>query len=323
MHGYVNTCFQEDCVLGCQKHIPDNAVDLIVTDPPYGIGGDTLHKHYNRKEEYVLDGYTEVAQADYPQFTQAWIKQAERVLRPGGSLYVVSGHTNLRTILNALEETTLEERNHIIWKYSFGVYTRNKFVTSHYHILFYLKPGGRPTFNTFCRFGPEERNGDGGSENYLDREDVWSIPREYKPGTVKNKNELPYALLQKIMQYSSNEGDLVCDFFLGGFSTAIVAKGLNRNYCGFEINENAFMHNRPRLERMVDGSLLDEMELPKASSPENQGKHWTAEDLTTLQHRYDSLRAGNATKGEAIRQLCGELGRGRFALMNALKRIGR
>lgn len=40
--------------------------------------------------------------------------------------------------------------------------------------------------------------------------------------------------------YSSNPDDLVCDFFLGSFSTAKVALSLGRQACGFEINKNAF-----------------------------------------------------------------------------------
>ena len=39
------------------------------------------------------------------------------------------------------------------------------------------------------------------------------INREYKPNQIKNKNELPTQLLIKMMQYSSNENDLICDFF--------------------------------------------------------------------------------------------------------------
>ena len=52
-----NRFFNGDCVEGARRHLPDGSVDLIVTDPPYGIGGDRLHKHYNRSEEFVVDGY--------------------------------------------------------------------------------------------------------------------------------------------------------------------------------------------------------------------------------------------------------------------------
>jgi len=230
-----------DCVEGARKYLTDASVDLIVTDPPFGINGDTLHKHYNRNEKYVLDGYVEVPQEEYSAFSLRWITEAERILKPGGAIYIFSGYTNLRHILNALAETNLVEVNHLIWKYNFGVYTKHKYVSSHYHILYYVKPGAKPTFNTFCRYARSERDPQtNGSLNYRDREDVWALNRVFKPGQIKNKNELPHQLLAKIIQYSSNEGDLVCDFFLGGFSTAKVARRLGRRACGFEKNKVVF-----------------------------------------------------------------------------------
>ncbi|MBU4334566.1 MAG: DNA-directed RNA polymerase subunit beta, partial [Candidatus Omnitrophica bacterium] len=75
---------------------------------------------------------------------------------------------------------------------------------------------------------------------YQDREDVWIINREYKPGKIKNKNELPKALLRKMILYSSNPDDIVCDFFLGSFSTAKVSICLGRRACGFELSKIAF-----------------------------------------------------------------------------------
>jgi site-specific DNA-methyltransferase (adenine-specific) len=235
-----NPYYNIDCIEGAKKYLQNNSVDLIITDPPYGINGDKLDKHYNRNENNVIDGYVEVPEKEYPQFSINWIKEAERVLRPGGSIYIVSGYSNLRHILNALAETQLKERNHIIWKYNFGVYTSKKYISSHYHILFYTKPSGEITFNKNAFFNDNEKKENGGSMNYADREDVWIINREYKPGQIKNKNQLPTTLLKKMILYSSNPNDMVCDFFLGSFSTAKVALSLGRRACGFELNKNAF-----------------------------------------------------------------------------------
>jgi len=229
--------WNENCIEGCKKHILSNKIDLIITDPPYGIKGDELHKHYNRDESNVVEGYIEVPLEKYEKFSIDWIKEAERILKPGGTIYIISGYSNLRYILNALAKTNLKEVNHIIWKYNFGVYTTRKFVSSHYHILYYVKPTLRHTFNLYCRFDAEERTERGNSANYCDREDVWIINREYKPGKIKNKNELPVKLLEKLIKYSSNVNDTICDLFLGGFSTAKVALLLNRNCIGFELNK--------------------------------------------------------------------------------------
>ena len=248
--------FNEDCITGAQKHLKDNSIDLIVTDPPFGINGHRLNKHYNRDENNVLDGYVDVPENEYAEFSMRWINEAERVLCPRGSIYIVSGYSNLIHILNALSNTKLKEVNHLIWKYNFGVYTSKKYISSHYHILYYIKKGGHVTFNKNAFYTDSEKTANGRSMNYLDREDVWIINREYKPGQIKNKNELPEKLLTKIIRYSSNKNDMVCDFFLGGFSTAKVAIGLGRKACGFEINKNAFDYQLKEIEKIIPCKLL-------------------------------------------------------------------
>ncbi|MBN1902727.1 site-specific DNA-methyltransferase [Candidatus Sumerlaeota bacterium] len=313
--------YNMDCVEGCRKRLPDNSIDLIVTDPPYGISGHTLHKHYNRNEDFVLDGYIEVSEREYPEFSRNWIKEAERILRPGGSIYIVSGYTNLIHILNALHQTSLREVNHIIWKYNFGVYARKKYISSHYHILYYVKPGGEPTFNTHCRYGAQEKKEESGSLNYEDREDVWIINREYKPGKIKNKNELPTKLLQKIIQYSSNEGDLICDLFLGSFSTAKVALGLNRRATGFEKSKIAFDHHIKEMKKIVPGYLLKDLRIPDATSPLRQGESWSDAEKEALAKRYSELLKIHKMKKKVMPILCKEFDRGYWSIQKALKNM--
>ncbi|WP_343241378.1 DNA-methyltransferase, partial [Methanoculleus sp. UBA389] len=153
-----NIFYNGDCIVGAREHIPNDTVDLIITDPPYGINGDRLHRHYNRDEGFVVGGYVEVPAVEYGEILWNWIQEAERILRPGGSIYIVSGYTNLYQVLHALRETGLREVNHIIWKYNFGIYTSRKYVSSHYHILFYEKPGGERTFNLESRYGTGEKS---------------------------------------------------------------------------------------------------------------------------------------------------------------------
>ena len=309
-----------DCIEGAQKHLAENSIDLIITDPPYGIEGDRVDRHYNRRENYVIEGYVEIESKDYAGFSLSWIKQAERVLKPGGSIYIVSGYSNLNHILNALQATSLTEMNHIIWKYNFGVYTRNKYVSAHYHILYWVKPGGQRTFNTYARFNAHTKK-NGRSQNYADREDVWIINRDYKPGKVKNKNELPLALLQKIMEYSSKPGDLIADFFMGGFSTAVAALGLNRKFVGFEINPVAFQHGEQKIKSIKNGFLIRDKSIRPAEFPRNQGKRWTEKESAKLMQRFSVLQRKLNTKQKIIAQLQQEFERGYFSIINRLKTL--
>jgi site-specific DNA-methyltransferase (adenine-specific) len=317
-----STFYTGDCISGAAEHIADNSVDLIITDPPYGINGDMLHRHYNRNEDFVVDGYVEIPRADYADFSIRWIQEADRVLRPGGSIYIVSGYTNLIDLLNALKRTTLKEVNHIIWKYNFGVFTRRKFVSSHYHILFYEKPGGKRTFNLESRYGLNEKTHEGRSLNNFDREDVWTINREFKPGKVKNKNELPTKLLIKMIQYSSNEGDLIADFFCGGFSTAAVALGLNRRFVGFEISRQIFDAKIQEIQDLIPGYVLAQLQNPASGIPKNAKKTWTDQDIRNLHERFTCLCAEGMSRKQIVKRLCEDLGRGHWSIDKALKKNG-
>ncbi len=121
------------------KDIPDGSIDLIVTDPPFAIDFKAKRSNYNRSQDKVLEGYNEIPKEKYYEFTVRWMREAYRILKNTGSMYVFSGWTNLKDILNAIDDVGFITINHIIWKYQFGVFTRRKFVTSHYHVLFVVK----------------------------------------------------------------------------------------------------------------------------------------------------------------------------------------
>lgn len=307
-----------NCIEGAQKFLGNNSIDLIITDPPYGIDGDKLHKHYNRNEDKVIDGYVEIPQKEYADFSNQWIKQAARVLKPGASIYIISGYTNLRCILNALAETELVEVNHIIWKYNFGVYTSKKYISSHYHILYYVKPGEKPTFNTYAFYSDSEKTIEGGSMNYQDREDVWLINREYKPGKIKNKNELPTALLAKMILYSSKPDDTVCDFFLGSFSTAKVAFGLGRKVFGFELNEAAFNYQIEEVKKIEYNSLLRKFRTPPPNKIVNKGKPLSDIEIVNIKNEFDNMLNKGITKKLAIEKLTEKYGRGYWSILKMI-----
>jgi site-specific DNA-methyltransferase (adenine-specific) len=233
-----NSC----CIEGSKTYLNDNSFDLLICDPPFGINESSFdNKHYARKENVILSGYVE-APKDYHSFSLSWISEAKRILKEGGTLYIISGWTNLHDILNVINLLNFSLINHIIWKYNFGVYTKNKWVSSHYHILMVSKNPSKITFNTSCRFGDNDK-----SNRYKDMEDVFIINKEYQKNTTKNKNKLPNELVKKLILYSSNKGDLVGDFFMGNFTTAYQALETERRVSGFELNKESFDFHFQRL----------------------------------------------------------------------------
>lgn len=215
-----------------------NKVDLIFTDPPFGIGGDKLDNVYNRDNNNVVKGYQEAPSKDYEEWAYEWIKHLDKALKPSGSVVIISGWTHEADIQHAMKRTgKFELVNQLIWKFNFGVHTKRKFVTSHYVILWYCKKGAKPYFNKNAYHDDWERKIGGGSAVYDDLQSVISIDKEYRRGRLKYQNQLPSRLVEKLIKHLSEEGDLVVDPFAGSFTIPFIAMKLNRQAHGNDINE--------------------------------------------------------------------------------------
>jgi len=246
----LNKIYNQDCIDG-MKDIPDNKIDLVITDPPFAINFKPKKANYNRIASRVLPGYNEIESKDYYNFTYNWMSQINRILKKSGSMYVFSGWNNLKDILTALDENGFITINHIIWKYQFGVVTSKKFVTSHYHCLYVCKNNNERKFFPYSRFDKNAKTSDGKSLHYNDKEDVWNIKREYWTGDEKTPTKLPAEIIKKILEYSSEEKDVVFDPFLGSGQVAVVSKMLKRKYLGFEIVKEYYNFAKKRLEKNV------------------------------------------------------------------------
>jgi site-specific DNA-methyltransferase (adenine-specific) len=210
----------EDCVEG-MKELPKESIDLVIADPPFGIDFDGKSGVYNRDERLVIEGYEETDES-YLEFTTSWIAELPRIMKSESSAYIFSGWTNLDAVLQGARDVGLVTLNHLIWHYPFGVYTKKRFVTSHYHIVLLVKNPRRYFFNKI--------------ENYP--EDVWTVKREYRTGLAKNATKLPLEVVSRCIDFSSRPGDVVLDPFMGNGTTAVAAKMNLRHFIGFEINEN-------------------------------------------------------------------------------------
>jgi site-specific DNA-methyltransferase (adenine-specific) len=244
----INKIYNMHCIDG-MKLIPSDKIDLIITDPPFAIDFKAKKANYNRISSRVIQGYNEIKTKDYYDFTFNWMEEAFRILKTTGSMYVFSGWNNLKDILSALDAVGFITINHIIWKYQFGVVTKKKFVTSHYHCLYVCKNDAQRKFFPFVRFKKDSKTKDGHSLHYKDKEDVWEIKREYWTGYEKTPTKLPSELIEKLLYYSSEKKDLIFDPFLGSGQVAVVSKSLDRNYLGFEIVSDYYKFAQKRLSK--------------------------------------------------------------------------
>lgn len=244
----INHIYNTNCIEGMAS-IPKSRIDLIITDPPFAINFKAKKANYNRLSSRVMSGYNEIKAKDYYDFTFAWMSQAYRILKDSGSMYVFSGWNNLKDILRALDDVGFTTVNHIIWKYQFGVVTKKKFVTSHYHCLYVCKDDKKRKFFPYIRFDKDSKSNEGRSLHYQDKEDVWYIKREYWTGDEKTPTKLPAELIEKLLHYSSEKKDIVLDPFLGSGQVAVVSKTMNRRFLGFEIVPEYYTFAKKRLDK--------------------------------------------------------------------------
>lgn len=285
------------------KEIPDESVDLILTDPPFGLKEKSFdQKHYNRLNDKVLSGYEEApTNISYEDWVYLWAKEFDRILKKNGSVLIVSGWTNEADIQYAMRRTKkFKMINHLIWQYNFGVYTKTKFVSSHYHILYYSKIKGKPYFNKNAYHNEDHKNEKGGSMVYDDLQDVIKINKEYKPGQEKNCNTLPLKLVEKLIKHTTKKNDVVLDIFSGGFTTQLASLKLHRKAWGCEINKNSCEKFFPILDKF-DSPYQTEEEIngyKKSLNLKNQGKPLKEEEKENIRNYFKSLSGTKKSKLE-------------------------
>jgi len=203
--------------------------DLIFADPPFGIGFRGNLQTYHRTPDAL--SYVEVSGEEYPGFVGNLLDWSYDALEDSGSMWLLSGWNNLNVVLDAVESSRFHVLNHCIWKYQFGVFTRKRFTTSHYHLLLLVKDEENYTFNKPAHYA----------------EDVWFIKRPYHRKARTAGNELPETLVERCVCTSSNEGDLVVDPVLGSGTTMKVCLLRKRRCIGIEVN--------PALEERIRAKL--------------------------------------------------------------------
>lgn len=243
----VDVIHYTDCIQG-MKNLPSESIDMLIADPPFGLNFGDMEPLYNRDSNFVAEGYKDVQLENYASFTEKWISEVPRLLKDDAGVWIFSGWSNLIDILNSLRDNDLALINHIIWKYQFGVFTKRKFVTSHYHVLFAVKNEKNYFFNKI--------------EHYP--EDVWHFKREYERGVKKNATKLPIDLILRCIDFGSKPGDVIFDPFMGNGTTAMAAKGSFRHFVGFEINSTL----RDIIKKGLTNTELGQFYVPYSERPD-------------------------------------------------------
>lgn len=226
----LNTIIEGDC-LQVMRDWPDKCVDLVLTDPPYGIDYQSARRTDRNQWKPKIEN-------DKMPFV-AWLPDSYRVSVGNGRLICFDRWDVEDVFRAAITEAGYEAKSQIIWdKIVHGMGDlAGEFAPQHENILYAVKgrwewPGIRP-------------------------KSIFRVQR-VMPDNLVHPNEKPIDLLMQLIECLTLPGDLILDPFCGSGTTCVAAKMLGRNYIGIDISENYCKIARERLAAVDSGVPVKE-----------------------------------------------------------------
>ena len=234
--------------------LPDESVDLIFADPPYNLqlAGDLLRPNHTRVDG-VEDAWDQFESfAAYDEFSRAWLAEAQRILKPTGSLWVIGSYHNIFRLGTQLQDLGFWLLNDVIWRKTNPMpnFRGRRFTNATETLIWCAKSQTKKGY-TFNYDAMKALNDD------LQMRSDWLLPlctgseRLKIDGKKAHATQKPEALLYRVILASSNPGDLVLDPFVGSGTTAAVAKKLGRSYIGIDREQDYIDLASERLARVV------------------------------------------------------------------------
>ncbi|MDP3673568.1 MAG: site-specific DNA-methyltransferase [Novosphingobium sp.] len=257
-----------DCVEAMGR-LPTASIDCVFADPPYNLqlGGD-LNRPDGSRVDAVDDAWDKFDSfRTYDDFTRAWLTEAKRVLKPGGSLWVIGSYHNIFRVGAILQDLGFWILNDIVWRKANPMpnFKGTRFTNAH-ETLIWAATGekARYTFNyrTMKTLNDE-----------LQMRSDWVLPicggpeRIKRNGTKAHPTQKPEALLYRVMLATTNKGDVVLDPFFGTGTTGAVARRLGREWIGIEREKDYIevAHERIAAALPLDESALTTMQSPRSA----------------------------------------------------------
>lgn len=247
-------------------------INLIYIDPPFDSKADyktkvelestTIEQKSATIEQFAYSDTWNKGTASYLEMMVPRLVLMRELLASNGSIYVhIDWHVGHYVKL-IMDDIFGKENfvNEIIWTYKSGGTSDKYFARKHDTILFYRKS------NDYCfnvlkeksynrgfkpyRFkGVEEFEDEIGWYTLVNMKDVWQIDMVGRTSSerVNYATQKPSKLLETIIKASSNEGDIIADFFMGSGTTGSVAEKLGRKWIMSDLGKPATMIARKRL----------------------------------------------------------------------------
>jgi len=260
--------------LHVMRMLPTNSIDLIYIDPPF-FSGANYNVIFGDQNE--VRSFTDIWEGGMPSYLiwfNARLLEMKRLLKPTGSIYVHLDWHASHYVKQELDKIFGYDnfRNEIVWCYYGASSPGQKQFPRKHDIIFWYSKSDQWKFNaddvripykssTLQRAKTTPTSIFHGirtkrtlhSEGKI-AEDYWDIPAVVS--TAKERigypTQKPEALLQRIIKASSDEGDVVADFFCGGGTTAMVAQKLNRRWITCDQSRVAVAITQGRLESLYE-----------------------------------------------------------------------
>lgn len=205
-----------DC-LEVMKEIPDGSVDMVLTDPPYGM---------EFQSNYRNERYSKIKNDKDLSWLNVLVDELFRVTADNTAHYVFCSFHNVDKFKQALEKK-FKIKNMLVWEKnntSMGD-LKADFAPKYEMIIFIQK--GRRLIN-----GKRDPN----------------ILKFSRTGNKLHSTQKPVDLLQYLLEKFSDKGDTVLDPFMGSGSTGVACVNTNRKFIGIELDEKYFNIAKERIE---------------------------------------------------------------------------
>ena len=229
----INQIQQRDAIEGL-KSLPDNSIDLVVTDPPYNIASRTRATLQDGKIVSTMvawGAWDTFVPFDYDILIRQLISEAYRVLKPNGSFYMFTAREQNGHYVRLAVERGFTYRNQLVMikKNPLPSFAKSNW-RSGFEICMYLTKGKPAAFNFLSQ-----------------QECVNTFAYANSRKQTKHPTEKPLAFIKRLVDVSSRPGDVVLDPFMGSGTTAVAARELGRKFVGFDTSEEYVAMARNRL----------------------------------------------------------------------------
>jgi DNA modification methylase len=228
----LNRLYQFDCI-EAMRLLPSESIDLVVTDPPYGI---KYYSNWSKDKEYrdkvsTVNGIKN--DENNIDFLELVATELFRLLKNNTHLYWFTRWDKVEEQKPMLERVGFKVKNNIIWmKNNWSMGDLKGAYAGQYECIL------------FCQKGRRELNEVDGKKRHTDILQFDRIP----PNKLLHSHQKPTDLLELLIKKSSSENEIVLDPFMGCGSTAVAASITHRKWIGFELEPKYIEISNTRLD---------------------------------------------------------------------------